>query len=267
VRLLLILALILVSLKILVVFAEPWMAFHPWRGEQATPSKFGVPYQELTITTADGESITAWLLRAPQARAQVIYWHGNGGNLSLWLDVLVSVRRLGVTVLGFDYRGYGKSSGSPTEQGIYRDTDAVLARFWSDLRDPDVKVIYWGRSLGGAVAAYGTTVQKPDGLILESAFPDVGSLIRTNPVLALFGIFATYRFPAAKWLRGFDRPVLVMHGDRDEVIPYAQGKALYARLAGDKRFVTIAGADHNVFFDASAEAYWRPVRTFINGVP
>jgi alpha-beta hydrolase superfamily lysophospholipase len=256
----------LIAIKVLVVLAEPRMAFHPWRGEQDTPDKAGVAYEALKVRTSDGETIVAWLLRAPSPRAQVVYWHGNGGNLSLWLDVLVSVRRLGVTVLGFDYRGYGLSTGSPTEQGVYRDTDAVLARFWDEVRDPNLKVIYWGRSLGGAIAAYGTTVRKPDGVILESAFPDVKSLFSGNPVLAFLSLFGTYRFPTAEWLRGFDRPVLLMHGDRDGVVPYAQGRALYERLSGDRRFVTIGGADHNVFFDENAEDYWRPVNAFVDDV-
>jgi fermentation-respiration switch protein FrsA (DUF1100 family) len=265
VKVVLFVAAVLVALKVLVLIAEPRIAFHPWRGEAETPAGAGVPHEQLEIETSDGEMITAWLLRAPNARAQVIYWHGNGGNLSLWLDVLVSVRRLGATVLAFDYRGYGTSTGSPTEKGVYLDTDAVLARFWDELRDPDAKVVYWGRSLGGAIAAYGTTVRKPDALILESAFPDAKTLLRSNPILAFLAVFASYQFPTAAHLAGFDRPVLVIHGDRDEVVPYAQGQDLFARLSGNKQFVRIAGGSHNVFFDESRKDYWGPVREFIDG--
>jgi alpha-beta hydrolase superfamily lysophospholipase len=204
------------------------------------------------------------LLPHPDPKAEVVYWHGNGGNLSLWLDVAAAVHRQGLTVLVFDYRGYGRSTGSPTEQGVYRDTDAVLARFWNARHRADRPVIYWGRSLGGAAAAYGTRVRKPDGLILESTFPDVKSLIAGNPVLWFFGLFATYRFATAEWLEGFDRPTLVMHGDRDSVIPYEQGRLLFDRITATKQFVTIADADHNVFFDAGATEYWKAVNAFVD---
>ena len=127
----------LVLLKLLVTFLEPRMAFFPFTGVQASPTDLGIPYEPITVDTADGETIAAWFLRHPDPRAEIIFWHGNGGNLSLWLEVLVGMYRQGLSVLAFDYRGYGESSGAPSEQGIYRDTDAVVRRFMTSLHEPD----------------------------------------------------------------------------------------------------------------------------------
>src|SRR5687768_13867826 len=118
------LALFLLALKIVVILLEPRMAFFPSRGIQRTPRDLGLDFQDVRIATADGETIHAWWLPHPQPRAQIVYFHGNGGNLSLWLDALATLHAHGWSVLGFDYRGYGASTGKPSERGLYRDTDA-----------------------------------------------------------------------------------------------------------------------------------------------
>ncbi len=116
------------------------------------------------------------------------YFHGNGGNLSIWAPILAGIARQGYAVTAFDYRGYGNSTGRPSERGLYRDVDAIVERFWSEPR-PAGPVVYWGRSLGRAMAAYAATVRAPDGLIRESTSPDVRSLVRTQPLLALLAVF------------------------------------------------------------------------------
>ena len=164
-------------------------------------------------------------------RAHIVYFHGNGGNLSIWAPILAGVARQGYSVVAFDYRGYGNSTGRPTERGLYRDADAILRHFWSGPAK-DKPVVYWGRSLGGAVAAYAATVRAPDRLILESAFPDVQAVVGRSLPLALLLPFSTYRFPAAAFLQKIVAPVLVMHGDRDGVIPFALGRALFEGIPG-----------------------------------
>jgi len=123
------------------------------------------------------------------------------------------------------------------------------------------------RIIGGAIAAAATRVKKPDGLILESTFPDKAAIIRRQPILRALNLFATYRFPTLEWLRGFDRPVLVMHGERDSIIPFRLGEELFAKLDSPKTFIALRGADHNDSFDASNREYWDSVMTFIRGLP
>jgi pimeloyl-ACP methyl ester carboxylesterase len=260
-RVLLLLLAVGLGLLFVVRWLEPRFAFFPSAGESTTPSEFDVPFTAVTLTTADGEQVRAWLLAATDARAFVVYFHGNGGNLSIWAPILSDLAVHGYDVLAVDYRGYGLSSGRPTESGVYRDADAVLEHL-STANTGSRPVIYWGRSLGTAVAAYAASRRRPDGIILEAGFPDARAVVRTSPLLAFLSIFSTYRFPTAERLAGIDTPVLVLHGDADRVIPFALGRALFDRLTGDKMFVAIPGGDHNDVKPANERVYWGAVDAF-----
>lgn len=252
------------ALMLVIRLIEPQLAFFPTAGEDVTPRDFGERFDALTIPTADGERLHAWSLPADSLRAHIIYFHGNGGNLSVWAPILVRLQHRGYSVLAVDFRGYGLSTGRPSERGLYRDVDAVLDHVWRD-RDRRAPIVYWGRSLGAAMAAYAASVRPPDRVILESGFPDVRTVVRSSPLLALLTPFSSYRFPTAELMRGVRAPVLVMHGDRDRVIPFALGRALFESLGGPKRFVTIPGGDHNDVTPLDADAYWSAVDAFISG--
>jgi uncharacterized protein len=262
---------LVITMKWLVARVEPRLTFFPSAGETETPRSIGLEYEAVSIRTADEETIAAWWMPHEAARADVVYFHGNGGNLSMWLPILAGVQASGLNVLAFDYRGYGRSTGSPTEKGLYRDADAVLAELarlrqresaaGTTVRRP---IIYWGRSLGGPVAAYATTVTRPDGLILESTFPEKRAVLGRQLVLRTLDLLASFRFETADMLRGFDRPTLVMHGDSDSVVPYTAGRALFERLSEPKRFVTLRGADHNDFHPATAREYWEAVNDLVS---
>ena len=157
--------------------------------------------------------------------------------------------------------GYGASSGRPTEAGLYRDADAVVQHVSSGLAR-DRPVIYWGRSLGTAVAAYAASRHRPDGIILEAGFPDAKAIVRTSPLLRFLSIFSTYRFATAKWLEQVDAPSLVLHGDADSVIPFALGRELFDRMKGEKAFVTIPGGEHNDATPADDRRYWDAIDHF-----
>jgi uncharacterized protein len=262
VRLLIVIACGVVALAVLVRILEPRLAFFPDRGERPTPADLGIPFKPATLQTADGERLRAWDLPAPNPRAVVVYFHGNGGNLSVWLPILDGVRRHGFTVAAIDYRGYGASTGTPSERGLYRDVDATLEWAWG-LAQPGIPVVYWGRSLGTTMAAYGATRRAPDGVILEAGFPNARALTRESPALAVLGLFSTYRFPTADYAKSVRCPILVMHGDADRVIPFSHGRALYEALAGRKRFVAIPGGDHNDMAPPNPDAYWKAVDEFI----
>src|SRR5690349_14554810 len=124
---------ILVALAGLAVFArwlEPRLAFFPSRGEDVTPRAFGLAYDTVTIDTSDGEHLHGWIMHAPNPRARIVYFHGNGANLSNWAPILAGIVKRGYSVFAIDYRGYGASTGRPTERGLYRDVDATVARAW-----------------------------------------------------------------------------------------------------------------------------------------
>jgi fermentation-respiration switch protein FrsA (DUF1100 family) len=261
-RLLVWLVVVGVGLLAFVRWLEPRFAFFPSQGESTTPAEFGTPFTATTLDASDGERLQAWLLTAAEPRALIVYFHGNGGNLSMWAPILSDIAGHGYNVLAIDYRGYGLSTGRPTESGVYRDADAVLAHL-STLKGDSRPIIYWGRSLGTAIAAYAASRRPPDGIILEAGFPDARAIVRSSPVLAFLSLFASYRFPTAAWLAGTDVPALAIHGDADQVIPYALGRALFDRIGSEKTFVTIPGGDHNDATPADEQRYWDGIRAFV----
>jgi fermentation-respiration switch protein FrsA (DUF1100 family) len=251
-------------LKAFIGALEPRMVFFPYRGEDETPARLGLRYQQLSLTTSDGERLAAWQLEPEQPIADIVYFHGNGGNLSLWLPVFATLHGLNYRVLAVDYRGYGLSTGSPTEAGVYLDAEATVRH--AARNRAAGPLVFWGRSLGAAIAASATHAVAPDGLVLESGFPDKASVIRSQPVLRALNIFGAYRFATVELLRDVARPVLVMHGDRDSIVPFSLGQELFAGLSGPKQFVAVKGADHNDFFDETHREYWDPVIRFIDGL-
>ena len=257
-------ALVLVALKLLVWWLEPRMAFFPRHGVQETPAVAGVPFRDVRIQTADGETLHAWWMPHPSPRAQVVFFHGNGGNLSLWLDILVLMSRRGFSVFAVDYRGYGASTGRPSEQGLYEDADAAVRLFREQLRHPDVPVIYWGRSIGSPVAAHAAVQAAPDALVLETPWPEVRAVLRTNPILWALSFLSSYRFPTSQLLESYKGPLLVVHGDADSIVPFSAGRRVYDRApSGQKTFVSIAGADHNDLHVVNPDLYWDSIDRFL----
>jgi len=252
------------SLWLLVLWAQPRMAFFPSRGVQRTPDSMGVPFTDLQIVTTDGVTLHAWWMAHPSPRAQVIYWHGNGGNLSMWLDVIAQLRQHGFSVLAVDYRGYGASTGAPSEQGLYRDAEASIRFFNERLRKGTAPVVFWGRSIGAPVAAHGAATSTPDALVLETPFPDVRTLLAGNPVMRFLSLFSGYRFPTSEFLQRYSGPLLVVHGDADTIIPFGAGRQVFDRApSARKQFVALPGADHNDLHIVNSTARWRAIDAFI----
>jgi uncharacterized protein len=252
-------------LKLLVTAIEPRLVFFPYRGEDRTPADVGIRHTAIRIPTSDGEQLAAWVLEPEQPIADVVYFHGNGGNLSVWLPVLAGLHEKDLRVLAIDYRGYGSSSGKPSERGLYRDAEAVVRYAAQERQESGARrpLIFWGRSLGGPIAASATRVVPPDGLILESTFPDKAAVIRSNRLLRVLNALSGYRFATVDMLADFSRPVLVIHGTADSVIPHPLGVDLYERLRGPKQMLEIEGADHNDLIAPENEAYWTRVRQFV----
>src|SRR5216117_4144391 len=148
------------GIAILVRIIESRFAFFPSASEQQTPDAIGLTFEKATLTTNDGEQLRGWFLPSPTAGPLVVYFHGNGGNLSVWLPILAGLHRHGFAVAAIDYRGYGASTGRPSERGLYRDVDAAL-EWTARLVTPGRCVVYWGRSLGTTMAAYAAAKQKP----------------------------------------------------------------------------------------------------------
>jgi uncharacterized protein len=199
----------------------------------------------------------------------VLVCNGNAGNVSHRLErALEMQRRLGVSVLLFDYRGYGRSEGSPDEQGTYRDARAAY-RYATEAKGvPPGALVLFGESLGAAVAVQ-LALERPAGaLILESAFTSIPDMARAAyPFLPPVRPLIRTRYETIAKVPKLALPLLVLHGERDEIVPLAQGRRVFEVAGGPKRFFTIPGAGHNDTYVTGGEAYWRTLAEFLEAVP
>lgn len=237
----------------------------PSRALTATPAAVGLDYEPVDIRTDDGESLHGWFVPAQEARAVVLFFHGNAGNISHRLDSLRIFNSLGLSVLIFDYRGYGLSSGRPSEQGTYRDAQAA----WRHLVDArgfsPARIILFGRSLGGAVATWLAVQQPAAALIVESAFRSVPDLAAEIYWFLPVRRLARIEYPVERLIGAVSAPVLIVHSRDDEIIPFSHAEALDA-AAGERSRLLVIGGDHNTGFLRDEARYRAGLDAFIAGV-
>ncbi|MBI3006584.1 MAG: alpha/beta hydrolase [Ignavibacteriales bacterium] len=260
-------AAILIWTLIAMLFEEKFIYF-PTRypGGLYEESRFIPDVVDCWITTEDSVRIHAWFAPSDSAIATLVMSHGNAGNISHRIDIIRRLQSSGFNVLMFDYRGYGRSEGSPSESGIYKDGRATFD-YARSLRGVDTnKIIVWGTSLGGAVAVDVATQRRPAGMILESTFSSAADVAKVAyPFLPVHLVIQTR-------LNSFDKipdvhiPILCMHGDRDSIIPFELGKKLHERANPPKEFYTIRGADHNDTYIVGGKEYIQTVKEFVGRV-
>jgi fermentation-respiration switch protein FrsA (DUF1100 family) len=234
----------------------------PTRELAATPQSIGLAYDDVTLRTEDGVRLHGWFVPAPTPRATLLFFHGNAGNISHRLDSLRIFHRLGLSVFIFDYRGYGRSDGSPSEAGTRNDARAAW-RYITDTRAvPASEVVLFGRSLGAAIAAWLAGQYRPGALIVESTFtsvPDMASeLYWWLPARHL----ARFQYATRDYLKATMCPVLVVHSPNDEIIPFHHAEALYAAAHEPKELLRLSGS-HNEGFLLSGAAYTRGLDQFL----
>ena len=219
--------------------------YFPSRAILETPSDAGLSFDELELATEDGEGLHGWWIagRKPSL-GHLLFCHGNAGNIGDRVRHAALLTAAGFDVLLFDYRGYGRSSGSPDEQGTYHDAHAALGAL---LGRPGVdrdRVFYLGESLGGAVALALAVERPPRGLILQSTFTSIRDVARAHyPFIPTVLIPDAY--PSLRLIAGLTAPVLVLHADRDEIVPLAHGRALFEAASEPKRIRVFPGLGHN----------------------
>ena len=220
------------------------------------PADYGIPrgaVDEHWIETPDGETLHAWYCRAVKPVASGLFCHGNTGNLTISADIIPHLLDAGLNILFFDYRGFGKSSGSATYSGVISDS-LTAARFHDSLRPQHLPSILYGFSLGGAVAAQVIRRHPFDALVLQSTFTSLSQLTRLlYPRLPLH-LLARKLFDTARALRGVRVPLLVLHGTEDEVCPCVMAHELYDSYEGPKRIHCVEGALHKDLFLRDADA-------------
>jgi fermentation-respiration switch protein FrsA (DUF1100 family) len=238
------------------------LVFHPVKALVMNPGEAGMAYEDVELTASDGVGLHGWWVPAPgSSRGAVVFCHGNAGNISHRIDSIRIFRNLGLDTLIFDYRGYGRSGGSPSEGGLYRDAEAAWGHVTGERGTSPDRVLIFGRSLGGAVAAQLASRHSPRALILESTFssiPDMGRELYPWLPRRL----ARYEFAAAEYVKEVSCPLLVIHSAEDEIVPCELGRRVYDAATCRKRFLEISGG-HNEGFMTSAGAYTDGLAGFI----
>ncbi|MFI6778948.1 alpha/beta hydrolase [Nocardia sp. NPDC050412] len=230
------------------------LTFMPDRQIVQTPSVLEMDYTELSIRTTDDEILQGWWLPAARSIGHVLFAHGNAGNIGDRVPIYALLTQIGLDVLTFDYRGYGRSTGRPTEYGTYLDAHAAREVLLKQPGvDPD-RVLYLGKSLGGGVLLELATEHPPTGLILMSTFTGLRDAARSvYPFLP--SPFVPDAYPSLRRIRKLRAPILIMHGDQDELLPLRHAERLYAAAPEPKRLVVFPGGGHNDLI-ISARVSW-----------
>ena len=240
--------------------------FFPERELQSDPSRWGLEYEEVHFPAADGVKLHGWYVPGNKD-VTWIWFHGNAGNISDRLENLTLLNsRLGVNIFLFDYRGYGLSEGTISEEGTYRDAQGALDYVRSREGIDTGNILYFGRSLGSAVAVWLATQQQPYGLVLESPFASIRDMAQlVHPRLPLYLLVRT-KYDSLSRIGRVSAPVLVIHGDKDETIPLSQAQKLYDAAQDPKQLYIIPGADHNNTYLVGGESYFRVLDDFMAGL-
>lgn len=277
---------------------QPNFIYFPIKEVRATPEIIGLNFEDVTFPTSDGLTLSGWFipaLKSPSAaeptsaagspsapggeagseertgdsngpgedRPVVILCHGNAGNISHRLDTMHLFHRLGHDFFLFDYRGYGKSQGKPSEKGTYLDAEAAWDYVTRERGIDPERIVLFGRSLGGSIAAYLAQSRSPRALIVESSFTSVTDMGADIYPFLPVRLLARFKYSTADYLKKVTCPVLISHSKDDEMISVKHGRKLFEAANDPKEFLEFAGS-HNEGFIASKEMYSKGIAEFIN---
>ena len=254
-----------VLLGVVLYFMQERMVFLarlPGRELEATPRDAGLKYVDVNFETSDGLTLHGWYVYAHDPRGTVLFLHGNAGNISHRLDSIAIFHELGLDTFIIDYRGYGQSEGKPGEEGTYRDAEGAWEHLVTERGEDPARIVVFGRSIGGAVAARLATRHKPAALIVESSFTSVVEMAAHLYPFMPVRLISRLRYPVIDFMARITCPVLIVHSRDDEIIPFAMGKALYKAAPAPKTFLELTG-DHNNGFLLSRDRYRQKLADFI----
>lgn len=253
--------LLAVAFVVFIRMVESSSVFYPSTRMEFTPADIGLSYEDIYFDTADGIRLNGWLLKDPQAKATVIFCHGNAGNISGRLEKIKLFLDMGLNVLIFDYRGYGRSQGKPTEPGVYKDAQAAYA-FLQGRKDlASLPVIIYGSSLGGAIAIDLASKEQAACLIVDSTFSSAKDMAkRILPMVP--GFLIKTKLDSVSKVKQITIPKLFMHSPQDDVVPFSLGKKLFEAAAAPKTFKEMRG-DHNSGYAQNQPLFIEPISDFL----
>jgi hypothetical protein len=253
--------LVVVTLRVV----ENRLIFFPPRYPEGFPShpdpEFAV--EDVWLTTGDGVRIHSFYRSNPESKQALLWFHGNAENIGYDLPHLERLSQTGVNILAVDYRGYGRSEGTPNETGVCRDADAGFDYLLNQRHFRAQDIVIYGVSLGGAVGIDLAARRPCGGIIVQSSFTNAGAMARRMFGIPLFQYIPASKFDSLRKIRAIHAPILITHGTRDEVVPYAMGQQLFLAANEPKRFYTVDGGGHNNMMEAGGAPYLVCLKDFV----
>lgn len=247
---------------LLVRYIEGHSIYFPMREITFSPESAGLPYEDIYFTTADNKRLNGWFIARGGSNYTVIFCHGNAGNIGHRVEKISMLYNLGLNVFIFDYRGYGKSQGSPSESGLYKDAKAAYDYLAKERHIPKDRIILYGESIGGIVATDLARKAEAKALITEETFTSIKEMSRiAYPFLPYF-IFSS-RFDALSKIKDVGCPKLIMHSIDDEIVPFHMGERLFDAARPPKKFLKLRGS-HNTAFLESEKQFKEGIKSFLS---
>ncbi|MCX7662018.1 MAG: alpha/beta hydrolase [Candidatus Omnitrophica bacterium] len=264
---------ILNTILIFLIFIIIYLKYYEKRGiyfpikEIAfTPKDSGLNYEDIYFTTSDNLKLNGWFIPAQNPCATLLYLHGNAGNISHRLELIQVFNQLNLNVFIIDYRGYGRSEGVPSEEGLYLDAEASYEYLVKTKNLPENKIIIFGKSIGANVAVDLAKKKKPLCLIIYGGFTsayEMGKVI--FPFLDIFRWLITIKFDAENKIKEIKIPKLIIHSIDDEIVPFRLGKKLFESANEPKDFLSLRGG-HNEAILSNKEEFIERIRSFLGKI-
>lgn len=260
----LVLLILIIALLLFIFYPriESFFIFFPETHLDYTPNELNMGYKEVYFPTEDGERLHGWFFPLKGECPVILFCHGNAGNISHRLENVGLLLRENLQVFLFDYRGYGKSSGSPSERGIYLDGLAAYDYLVEKERISPASIIPFGRSLGAAVALEISLKRKARSLIVESAFTSARDVARSTPLFFPVSYLLPAHYNNLEKIGRVRVPKLIIHGEADEIIPFSMGPKLFEAATAPKFFLPLEGAGHNDTFIVGGMRYFKAFARF-----
>ena len=260
-----ILVLVWIILSFMIYLNQTNLVYVPSKTYVDVSRSFNINYEEHQLLTNDGEKIDSWWVPHSNPRATVLFFHGNGGNISTRLETINIFHQLGLSVFIIDYRGYGDSTGSPSEEGTYIDAETAWFYLTNKLNINKNDIIIFGRSLGGAVAIWLAGINKPLALIVESSFTSMIDMGKHNYPYLPISLLAKIKYPSDEKISSVTVPKLFIHSKEDDIVPYKFGIKLFNVANTPKEFLEINGL-HNDGFLSSGDKYTNGIDNYIKKI-
>jgi fermentation-respiration switch protein FrsA (DUF1100 family) len=242
-------------------YIERHAIYFPMKGLDATPAEAGLSFEEVYFTTSDNKRLHGWFIPNDTGRFTVIFCHGNAGNISHRIAKISILHSLGLGSFFFDYRGYGRSEGTPCEPGLYKDAFAAYDYLTGQRKIPGDNIILYGESIGAAVAIDLAQTRKVKALIAEGAFTSGKDMAGIAFPLIPHFLFSS-RFDSVSKIKNLGCPKLIIHSADDEIVPFYLGKRLFDAAKAPKEFLKLRGGHNTAFLD-SETAYREGIQSFL----